>query len=260
MSSPTSSPQISRPVQIALGVAVAIGVLYALYAFVISPLLGGDDEPLPDVVGSGQVVTGETPADGELPTDETAMDGMMGTPVPETFEIFSARDPFQQLVVEAGSAAAAAAASDTAPSDGATAEPTAAPTAVPSISGSSSSSGSGSTPSTPADPTSTEPPGAPGVDDEGDQEGTQTQGGGAGEIYEPVGPQAATTTVTLLDVDDLVDTDERATVEVDGTAHTVAEGQVFADRFQLLDIEAGCATLLFGDSRFTLCEGETIRK
>jgi len=49
-------------------------------------------------------------------------------------------------------------------------------------------------------------------------------------------------------------------VAVNGTGYTVAEGAEFGERFRLLDVSGTCATFLFGDSRFTLCEGQSIRK
>ncbi|MPZ73597.1 MAG: hypothetical protein GEU74_10270, partial [Nitriliruptorales bacterium] len=67
------------------------------------------------------------------------------------------------------------------------------------------------------------------------------------------------TTVTVVDVF-TDDGERRATVTVNGTGYTVGEGDTFARRFRLLDISGRCSTLLFGDSRFTLCEGERIRK
>ncbi|MBI4259253.1 MAG: hypothetical protein HY658_01685 [Actinobacteria bacterium] len=45
-----------------------------------------------------------------------------------------------------------------------------------------------------------------------------------------------------------------AQVEVDGTVYTVSEGETFAGSFRLVDIDGTCATFLFGDERFTLCE------
>ncbi len=52
----------------------------------------------------------------------------------------------------------------------------------------------------------------------------------------------------------------RAQVEVDGTVYTVAQGEVFAENFELLSASGECATMLFGDDQFTLCEGEEILK
>jgi hypothetical protein len=53
---------------------------------------------------------------------------------------------------------------------------------------------------------------------------------------------------------------QRAQVQVDGTVYTVEEGERFAESFQLLSINGECATMLFGDDQFTLCEGEEILK
>lgn len=54
--------------------------------------------------------------------------------------------------------------------------------------------------------------------------------------------------------------EERARVQVDGTVYTVEEGDRFADNFEMLSIEGQCASMLFGDDQFTLCEGEEILK
>lgn len=53
---------------------------------------------------------------------------------------------------------------------------------------------------------------------------------------------------------------ERARVQVDGTVYTVGEGDRFADNFEVLSISGSCASLLFGDDQFSLCEGEEILK
>jgi hypothetical protein len=52
----------------------------------------------------------------------------------------------------------------------------------------------------------------------------------------------------------------RAQIQVDGTVYTVDEGETFADNFQLVSASGDCATMLFGDDEFTLCEGEEILK
>lgn len=54
--------------------------------------------------------------------------------------------------------------------------------------------------------------------------------------------------------------DRRAQVQVDGTVYTVDEGERFAENFQLMSTSGQCATMLFGDDEFTLCEGEEILK
>jgi hypothetical protein len=52
----------------------------------------------------------------------------------------------------------------------------------------------------------------------------------------------------------------QARVQVDGTVYTVGEGDRFADNFEVLSISGQCASLLFGDDQFSLCEGEEILK
>jgi hypothetical protein len=45
-------------------------------------------------------------------------------------------------------------------------------------------------------------------------------------------------------------------VSVDGETFVVGEGERFAGNFEVTNIEGTCATFLFGDESFTLCEGE----
>ena len=52
----------------------------------------------------------------------------------------------------------------------------------------------------------------------------------------------------------------RARIQVDGTVYTVGEGDRFADNFELVSISGDCASILFGDDQFSLCEGEEILK
>ena len=52
----------------------------------------------------------------------------------------------------------------------------------------------------------------------------------------------------------------RARVQVDGTVYTVREGDRFAENFELLSVNGQCASMLFGDDQFSLCEGEEILK
>lgn len=91
----SESTPVNRKLLIALG---AIIVLALVFVFVVNPLLSGDDTAAqvdPAVAAAG--VT-PTPEPTEEPTTE---------PVEESFEVFSARDPFEQLV-EADVAAAPA--------------------------------------------------------------------------------------------------------------------------------------------------------
>ncbi|MDQ3985460.1 MAG: hypothetical protein M3280_03065 [Actinomycetota bacterium] len=49
-------------------------------------------------------------------------------------------------------------------------------------------------------------------------------------------------------------------IRVDDTVYTVEEGENFAQNFQLVSVTDDCATVLFGDDQFTICEGQEILK
>ncbi|MDQ3986402.1 MAG: hypothetical protein M3280_07890 [Actinomycetota bacterium] len=49
-------------------------------------------------------------------------------------------------------------------------------------------------------------------------------------------------------------------IQVDDTVYTVEEGETFAENFKLVSISGECATVLFGDDQFSICEGEEILK
>ena len=53
-----------------------------------------------------------------------------------------------------------------------------------------------------------------------------------------------------------------ASVRVNDTVHEVAEGATFATNYKVvtLSVADGCGQLLYGDSRFRLCEGEELLK
>ena len=86
----------------------------------------------------------------------------------------------------------------------------------------------------------------------GADDGTTPEGGDGGE-GESVGGHR----VRVVDV---FPNGRRAQIQVDGTVYTVDEGEVFAENFQLVSASGECATMLFGDDEFTLCEGEEILK
>jgi hypothetical protein len=144
-----------------------------------------------------------------------------GGPV-ETFEVFAPKDPFDPLLTE-----------DVGGGTGETTETT----------------DSGDTTGT--DTTGTTDTG---TDTDGDGV-TDTDTGDTGEIGDD------TTDVQGHRVE-LVSTLDggRAQVQVDDTVYTVDEGERFAENFELVSVSAECATLLFGDDQFTLCEGEEILK
>jgi hypothetical protein len=88
----------------------------------------------------------------------------------------------------------------------------------------------------------------------GDTGGTVTGGDTTGG-----GATVGSHTVSVVDVF-RAQGRRRAQVEVDGTVYTVDKGETFADNFKLLSLSGECASMLFGDDQFTLCEGEQILK
>jgi hypothetical protein len=106
----------------------------------------------------------------------------------------------------------------------------------------------------PTAPGTTTPPATtdPGTTDPGTTDPGTTDPGTGGQA---VGGHP----VRLVDVFSQ-DGSPRAQVSVDGSVYTVAEGETFADNFQLTSVSGTCATMLFGDDQFTLCEGEEILK
>jgi hypothetical protein len=53
------------------------------------------------------------------------------------------------------------------------------------------------------------------------------------------------------------DGEQMVQVSVDGQTYVVGEGDRFAGNFEVTNIGGTCATFLFGDESFTLCEGDT---
>lgn len=89
----------------------------------------------------------------------------------------------------------------------------------------------------------------------GKDDGDGNNGSGGGSASQSIDGH----TVKLVDVFE-EDGRRRAQVQVDSTVYTVDEDETFADNFKLLSISGRCASMLFGDDQFTLCEGEEILK
>ena len=175
--------------------------------------------------GEEEVPAPAAPAPAASPEEEP-VDGEDGRrrrrgPV-ETFEVFAPKDPFDPLI----SAATA---------DGTAADGTA--------TGDGTAAGDG----TAGDGTGT-------TTTNGNGTGTTTTNGGR-DGGEDVGGHR----VSVIDVFQQGG-QGRAQVRVDGTVYTVDEGERFAANFQLMSTSGQCATMLFGDDEFTLCEGEEILK
>ena len=83
-------------------------------------------------------------------------------------------------------------------------------------------------------------------------------GAGAGGAPAPSGG----TVIELLDIIDAAEAGgtAKAQVRIGSTVYTVAPGETFASTFKVLSISGTCATMLNGDDKFTVCEGEQIVK
>ena len=139
----------------------------------------------------------------------------------ETFEVFASKDPFEPLVNPAG---AAGAPTGTAPAT----DPGAAPGTAPGDGGAGDGSGNGT---------------------------GGGNGGGSGDGSSNVSGH----TVRLIDTF-RQNGRTRAQIQVDGTVYTVDVGERFAENFELVDVSGECASILYGDDQFSICEGEEILK
>lgn len=210
-------------------VTMVAGLGLTLASVVVADDAAAAPEPAPAPAPVELLVVQATPSptlDPDAPEDVAE----------QTFEIYSARDPFEQLVQppsdpggDGGDATA-----DTTPS-----------TSTPSF---GSPTGGSATPA---------PTGSP----------------RAGATADPTPHATATPTATPTPTPtglaarevELVDTltrdgEPRALIAVNGRGYEVAEGQTFAHDFRLVSLDPPCATLTYTGQRFLLCKGDKIRK
>jgi hypothetical protein len=102
----------------------------------------------------------------------------------------------------------------------------------------------------PTEPTDGETPTDGFEPTDGDQDGDGDGDGGGGGPVAMGGRE-----VVLIDVFTRGG-EQVVQVSVDGDTFVVGEGERFAGNFEVTSIEGTCATFLFGDESFTLCEGE----
>lgn len=246
--STATPPQERSPATVALAGLGAVAVLAALWLFVVSPLLGGDDgeEAQP---GAGTQQPAEEPAadpddgagDGEPEAEQTAAPDET-LPV-ATYEVFLSRDPFRPVIPEPGAGADGDGTTD---GDG--------------------TDGDGTTDGDGADGDGTDGDGADGDGTDGDgtdgdgTDGDGTDGDDEGACTGQDEVVCDGRVVSLVDV--FVDDDGTpvAVVQVDNELFEVRDGDVFAENFQVMAVDPPCVTLLFGDDSFTLCEGERVLK
>ena len=200
---------------------VAAGLL--LVAVVLPKVLfSGDDGADVDLTAPASPVTTAAP--------DVAAEPGPAEPAPETFEVFSTKNPFMPLV----------ATEPTVPTD-------------PTGDGDPADDGEPSVPLPPAD----EPDdgGEPVTDDEPERVPTGASGGGA------TSPRPAQR-VAVLEVFGGADGSPRTSVRVNDTVYEVAEGERFATSYQVVELAVGegCGQFLFGDDRFRVCEGEELLK
>ena len=98
--------------------------------------------------------------------------------------------------------------------------------------------------------------------DTGDTGGEPTDTDGDGDIDEDDGapPDSGDETVEGHRVQVIAITENGASIQVNDTVYEVSQGEQFAENFELLSTSGECATVLFGDDQFTVCEGEEILK
>ena len=87
-------------------------------------------------------------------------------------------------------------------------------------------------------------------------------GNGTGTGTDPSGGDTGSGSVSghRVTVVEVREGSNEARVQVDGTVYTASEGEQFASNFELVSTSGDCATMLYGDDEFTLCEGEAILK
>lgn len=232
------APRVRAPLLIGLGV-----MLVAALAYVLLVLPGQDGvsdvdetqavgpEPAPAPAPTGAPDGGEP---SEVPSEEPG-DGGDGP----SFEVFGARDPFEQLVSD-DTPDGVGDTQDTAAPDGTLAPPV----TQPDDTGEGGVPGQGGAPAAPATPGDGAAPG----------DGT-SPGSSGGRSDATVG----TTTIRLEEVFADGGTD-MVLVLVNSDGYEAAEGETVAGSLTVLDIEDSCATMRYDGRRFVLCEGEQVRK
>lgn len=220
---PEKTRAVSKPLLYTLAGVVVLALVGVL---VVMPLLAPGEEPLGEATvvvdaDATQPPVGATPE--EPATDEAGEEALDEElpPIGETFEVFSARDPFQQLVSESTGGEVAVVGGEPTSNDGGT---------------------------------------ATGGDPGGDSGGAEdADGGDADGDAPPASTSEDGTTVVVEDVFS-EDGAARVLLTANGTAYTLGEGETFATNWRVEAIDDPCVTLLYGDQARLVCEGESIRK
>lgn len=204
-------------------VLAAVGILFVVLLLLWFFVFkgGGEDPASAPVAPIGAPPSDATPAPVDNGNGNGDGDNEKGNV--ETFTVFAPKDPFKPLITSADAAGG-----------GTTTDTTGTATGTDTGNGTGDGSGNGT---------------GTGTGDTGDGTGTGSTDGSS------IGGHR----VKLIDVFASGDK-ERASIQVDGTVYTVDVGEEFADSFKLLSTSGDCASLLFGDDQFSLCEGQEILK
>ncbi len=195
-------------------------------------LAGPNEDPLTTGVSPQEATPSPSPTLPGTATEESQEAPTLDSVRIATYEVFLSRDPFEPVIVSTAPVTSP-------PDDGSppTTSPTTSPTTAPTTSPTTAPTTSPTTGPSPS------PTGSDAPSDECVDNGAVVCDG---------------QTVSLVDVFD--NGQPGAVVRVDETLYEVRAGEAFATNFQVVSVDPPCATLLFGDDAFTLCEGETTLK
>jgi hypothetical protein len=234
---------------ILLGLLILVA-LVGLFFLVVRPLLAGD---VPDETATPAATPAATSEEVEQPVEgDVASDGVSDVdqlPV-VTYEVFLARDPFDPVVPEPV-AVVEPVATDDGTTDGGTTD-----------GATDGATDGGTTDGGTTDGGTTDG----GTTDGGTTDGGTTDGGTTDGGQTPAAGCSGEDTVTcdgrivsLVEVQGS-GTAALAIVQVDSSLYEVAAGDTFAGSFHLGSISGSCATVLYGDDAFELCEGDRVLK
>lgn len=257
-----SQRSVSPAILIVGGLAIVAAAIYALWAFVLSgngsaPTGSASTAPsatVSTVADAGSSASAQpsdaAPTEGQGSVDNPGADPSeegsenASQVLPETFEVYTARNPFEPLIKPRQEGANTGGTTSGFPSGGGSSAPSAGNTRPPAAIATPPNAAPGATPGTGTQPSP------------GSAADTSTSAGtGAGGQVE-----VGATRVRLQSVQGA----DKAVVTVNGVDYNPTVGEQFAQRFKLLSVNKAsgkdCATLLFGDSRFSICAGQVIDK
>jgi hypothetical protein len=223
---------------------LATGVGVAALAVGAWLLLGTDGDTLEHAEPVQALPAAATDDDTALEGEELALEAL-----PVTYEVFLDRDPFEPVLQEAGTGGGDAAEQPDESQPVAPAIGAGLPAGSIVIDPTTGQATVVQTTTNVDAPSSTEPT------DVSAPSNPSTSDGCRGEDEVVCDGRVVTLVGVTTD-----DSQAVATVQVDSTVYTVAQGEVFATSFRLLLIDGSCVTLQYGDDTVRLCEGQRVLK